>query len=154
MIINPKAKPKKGKNLKVGTFKELTRTRECAGTIRECRIGKNKEKTELVLTIEVMPENVRFYETKHLPQDNLDGFSYIRDIFRVTLEKKYNYNEEKMIETYLTGMICALWTDYKDRDGNGIELSVAITPQISPACIVDMLLPCSELMGYIIQRKK
>ena len=150
MIVNSKAKPKKGKNLKVGTFQELTRTRECAGTIRECRIGKNKEKTELELTIEVMPENVRFYETKRF-QDNLDGFSYIRDTFRVTLEKKYNYNEEVLIEKYLAGMICALWPEYNE---GRLVLSTSIIPQISPACIVDMLLPCSELMGYKIQRKK
>lgn len=150
MIINSKAKPRRGKNLKVGTFRELATTCESAGTITECRVIKNKQKTELELTIEVMPENVSFYETKRF-SNNLDGFSYIHDTFRVALEKKYNSDEEMLIKIYLTGMICALWPDYHFEDDT---LSTSITPLVSPACIVDMLLPTGDLMGYKTPRRK
>ena len=146
-----KKQKKKNKKLKVGTFRELTRTRSCIGTITRCQAIRNKKKTELELTIRVMPEDVRFYETKHFPVDDISHLDHLQDVFRVTLEKKYSPNEEILIGVYLTGMLCALQPDYCDVDYS--VLCTSITPQISPACIVDMFC-CGELTGYELSHKK
>ncbi|MFH0804473.1 MAG: hypothetical protein V1896_02640, partial [Candidatus Zambryskibacteria bacterium] len=108
-----KKQKKKNKKLKVGTFRELTRTRSCFGTITKCRVIGNEKKTELELTIKVMPKHVRFYESIRFPND-VSQFDYLQDVFRVTLEKKYRPGEEIQHVDFFTDMFCSLRPCYSD----------------------------------------
>ena len=108
-----KKQKKKNKKLKVGTFRELTRTRSCFGTITKCRVIGNEKKTELELTIKVMPKHVRFYDSIRFP-DDVSQFDYLQGIFSVTLEKKYRPGEEIQLVDFFIDMFCSLRPCYSD----------------------------------------